>query len=276
MRSSGRRGPALSEVARWLTGLLGLGLVFTGLLAAPDSASAAASRARTATSCLSAAHRGGGSVDTENGLGALRSAVAHGADYLEMDVQVTRDGTFVLMHDQTIDRTTDGSGRILDQTAAELTSVRLLDGEAVPTLQHVLDMAVPTGVGLLIELKWVPSGRFAALKAMIDGFGASRVVVNSLSPYVVSTFHARYPDVRAALDTSRMIGVGAAASYGGVMPDHRHVTLRWLARLRSAGVPTYLWTVDSRQDWARYSGKVTLMLTDRPQEYRTWRSGHCA
>jgi glycerophosphoryl diester phosphodiesterase len=260
----------LSTWCRVVASLVGTSLVVVALvLTSPGRASAS-------TSCLDAAHRGGGSTATENSLGALTSALAAGADYLEMDVQVTSDGTFVLMHDETIRRTTNGRGRIRNKTWQRLSRVRLDDGTPVPTLQQVLDLARPTTSGLLLELKWVPSSRFASLAAMLDDFGASRVVVNSFSTNVVSTFHARYPAVPTALDVSRRITVRQAASYGGVMPDHRHVTLHWLARLRAAGVATYLWTVDKPTDWARYSGRVTLLLTNHPADYTEWRSTHCA
>ena len=234
-----------------------------------------ASPASAAVTCVDAAHRGGQSQATENSLRALRSAVTEGADYLEMDVQVTSDGTFVLMHDRTIDRTTTGTGRVIDLPWARLRAVRLTDGQGVPTLARVLAMARRTHVKVLVELKWVPSRRFAALRAMLGRFGLGRVVVNSFSTNVVGRWHDRYPGMRTALDTNTRVSVARARSFGGVMPDHRHVTLPYLARLRRAGVATYLWTVNKPADWARYRGRVTLLLTDRPAVYDAWRRRHC-
>jgi hypothetical protein len=59
------------------------------------------------------------------------------------------------------------------------------------------------------------------------------------------------------------------------MPDWRHVSDRWLRRLRAAGVATYLWTVDTARGWQRFSGRVTLMLTNRAAGYAAWRRAHC-
>jgi glycerophosphoryl diester phosphodiesterase len=192
-----------------------------------------------------------------------------------MDVQVTSDGTFVLMHDRTISRTTNGAGRIIDTTWARLRTVRLTDGQGVPTLARVMAMAQRRHVKVLVELKWVPSRRFASLRRLLGRFGLSRVVVNSFSANVVARWHDRYPGMATALDTTGQVSLARARSFGGVMPDHRHVTLAWLARLRRAGVPTYLWTVNKPADWARYRHRVTLLLTDRPAVYDVWRRRHC-
>ena len=239
-------------------------------LASPSSA------ATTYSSCVVAAHRGYTPRYIENSMGSLKAAVRRHADYLEMDVQVTKDGYFVLMHDETINRTTNGSGRIIDKTLAQLRKSKLNDGQRIPRLGPVLDMAEPSNAQVLLELKWVPSSRFASFKRVVDEFGASRAVVNSFSSNVVSTFHQKYPDMRTALDVNDRISVAKAQSYGGVMPDYRHSSDAWLANLQAAGVPTYLWTVDSVAGWQKYAGKVTLVLTNKAADYDAWRSANCA
>ena len=92
------------------------------------------------------AHRGGTGAP-ENTLAAFRHAIALGVDYIEMDVRVTRDGHLVLMHDPTVDRTTNGKGAVSD---LDLAAIRCLDagrkcaprfaGERVPTLDETLDL----------------------------------------------------------------------------------------------------------------------------------------
>ena len=243
-------------------------------LATPSRADAAGS---DGASCVFAAHRGGKQPNTtENSMKAFRAAVAHHADYLEMDVQVTKDGWFVIMHDETLDRVTNGTGKVINKTMSQLSKLRLNDGQRIATLKSVLAMAGPTPTDLLLELKWVPTSRFGKFKARIDEFGADRVVVNSFSSYVVGKFHGLYPNVRTALDVNKQISVAKAQSYGGVMPDNRHVTDGWLASMQTAGVPVYLWTVDTSQGWQRFKDKVTLVLTNRDAEYDAWRRTHCA
>ena len=101
--------------------------------------------------CLSnvlvVAHRGSWKQAPENSLAAVEEAIALGADMVEIDVQATVDGALFVLHDETLDRTTDGSGNLDAQTATEVSRHRLrrsdgtLSGEAVPTLEAVLACA---------------------------------------------------------------------------------------------------------------------------------------
>ncbi len=232
-------------------------------------------QADAASRCQFAAHRGYTAHATENGLRAFRYAIARRADYLEMDVQVTRDGRFVPMHDKTINRTTNGRGRVIDLRWRRLSRLHLNDGSPVPTLRRVLRMAKPSGVKVLLEMKWIPSARFGSLYRVVKDFGRHRVVVHSFSPYVARRFHQRFPAARSGIDVARPIPVRRARSYGGVLPDYRHVTGRWLRKLRAAGVPTYLSTLNSRRAWRRYSGKVSVIVTDRALDYRAYRRHAC-
>ncbi len=244
-------------------------------LSRPAPAGAATAGAATAGRCVDAVHRGYQAHAVENSMRAMRAGVYRHADYLEMDVQVTRDGQVVLMHDKTIDRTTDGTGRVIDQTRAELSRVRLNDGQRVPTLRSVLAMAKPSGTGVLVELKWIPQSRFPAVERMLADYGLARVVVNSFSPWVTQRFHELYPEVRTALDVQRPISVARARRYGGVMPDHRHVSNAWLASMREAGLSTYVWKVDTAAAWHRFAGRATMVITDRAAGYDTWRRKAC-
>jgi glycerophosphoryl diester phosphodiesterase len=93
------------------------------------------------------AHRAGWHYAPENSLAGVRACVDMGVDMLEIDVHETRDGRLVLMHDKTLDRTTDGTGPVAAHTLAEVESLHLRDlhgrltGERVPTLDQVMDLA---------------------------------------------------------------------------------------------------------------------------------------
>ena len=105
------------------------------------------------------AHRGGAALWPENSLLAFKNAIAAGARLLEMDVHQAADGTVVVIHDPTLDRTTNGTGPVAAHTSAELRALRLRDTsgaltqEWVPTLAEVLALAAPVGVALLVEIK---------------------------------------------------------------------------------------------------------------------------
>ncbi len=98
------------------------------------------------------AHRGASGIAPENTLKAFRKAIALGADYLEFDVRMTRDGHAVVMHDPRVDRTTDGSGRLRDLDFADVRALDAGEGERVPTVTEVLE-AARGKVRLLCELK---------------------------------------------------------------------------------------------------------------------------
>jgi glycerophosphoryl diester phosphodiesterase len=84
------------------------------------------------------AHRGLTSRDPENSLASIKAALSAGLDFIEVDVRATKDASLVLLHDSTLERTTDSAGRITDLTAAQSQSVRLQDGSRLPTLESAL------------------------------------------------------------------------------------------------------------------------------------------
>jgi glycerophosphoryl diester phosphodiesterase len=93
------------------------------------------------------AHRAGKALAPENTLAAIRNAIQLGVDYVELDIRATRDGNLVIMHDRSVDRTTNGTGNVRDLTLEE---IRRLDagskyspkftGEKVPTFDEVLEL----------------------------------------------------------------------------------------------------------------------------------------
>lgn len=99
------------------------------------------------------AHRGGPRYAPENTLAAYAHAVKAGADMLECDVQLTADGVPVILHDETLDRTTTGAGPLKGKTLAEVRGLDAGAGERIPTLQEYVELGRAAGVELLIELK---------------------------------------------------------------------------------------------------------------------------
>lgn len=106
-----------------------------------------------------AAHRGGALLWPENSLLAFRNALALGVDLVELDVHPTADGGVAVVHDPTVDRTTDGTGRVAALSSAEVRRLRLRDpdgglsDERMPMLEDVLALVAASGAGLLLEVK---------------------------------------------------------------------------------------------------------------------------
>lgn len=105
------------------------------------------------------AHRGASAEAPDNTLAAIARAVELGAGGVEIDVQRSGDGRLVVIHDETVDRTTDGRGRVVDLEWAQLARLdasagaERFAGERLPLLEEVLDLLAPTGLELNVELK---------------------------------------------------------------------------------------------------------------------------
>ncbi|NDL60881.1 glycerophosphodiester phosphodiesterase [Phytoactinopolyspora mesophila] len=95
-------------------------------------------------------HRGAMSVSPENTMASFRLAAEQGANEIELDLRLSKDGEIVVIHDTTVDRTTDGSGAVADFTAEELRALDAGNGQSIPTFEEVLD---GTDVRLQIEIK---------------------------------------------------------------------------------------------------------------------------
>ncbi|SNY26012.1 glycerophosphodiester phosphodiesterase family protein [Paractinoplanes atraurantiacus] len=111
-----------------------------------------------------AAHRGYWRGAPENSIGAITQAVAHGAQVVEIDVQRTSDGELVLMHDDTVNRTTDGTGRVADLTLAQIKALHLREGlggaqaavtgDTVPTLHEAMQAVRRGGTLVNLDKAW--------------------------------------------------------------------------------------------------------------------------
>jgi glycerophosphoryl diester phosphodiesterase len=99
------------------------------------------------------AHRGGPVYQPENTLAAFRNAINVGVDWIEMDVQRTKDGVLVVFHDDSVERTTNGVGRVENLTFDEIHILDAGNGEKVPTFQEVIALAKENGIGILPEVK---------------------------------------------------------------------------------------------------------------------------
>ena len=144
------------------------------------------------------AHRGGPAYAPENTLAAFRNAIAIGVDWLEMDIQMTRDGALVVMHDETVDRTTDGTGRVADLTLAEIRALDAGNGEQVPTFEEVVTLAREADVGILVEIKsshLFPGIEDKIVRIVVEADYIGKTIILSFDPQALDTIHALNPDI---------------------------------------------------------------------------------
>lgn len=240
------------------------------------------------------AHRGASHVAPENTLSALRSALAVGAEMVEVDVRRTADGALVLAHDESLARTTDvemlfptrAPWRVQDFTLDE---IRRLDagswwsstyrGEPVPTLAEALDVVARAGSRLLIEVKrpldhpGIELDVAALLRERrTRGLRPGSVVVQSFDVAAMHRFAWEVPEVatgvlaglRSRLPVTAYEDLAGWASY--LNPHHRLVTTELVQAVHSAGLRCLPWTVDNPRAVRRLlRAGVDGVISNRPE-----------
>ncbi len=209
----------------------------------------------------------------ENTIAAFDHAVELGVDAIELDVHLSRDGHAVVIHDATLDRTTDKSGAVADFTAAELAEIN------VPALKTVLERH--REMPFMIELKQEsPEMVRAAARAVDEARAGERVSFGSFSQTALTLLRATgwvltsasVPEVTSALIRSKcFLRPSRSRAYQLFqIPEltkagTRVVSPRFVRLARAAGLPVQVWVVDEAADVRRLlSWGVTGFITDRP------------
>lgn len=156
------------------------------------------------------AHRGSSKVCPENTMAAFKKALEQGATGIETDVQLTKDGQMVLIHDETLERTTSGSGWVKDYTLQELRSLDAggkfdpaFQGEAIPTLDELLELVQDHGIIVNIELKngvILYEGLEQKVIERVRAFQMEdRVVISSFNHYSLFLCKQLAPEIRTGI-----------------------------------------------------------------------------
>jgi glycerophosphoryl diester phosphodiesterase len=237
------------------------------------------------------AHRGGRAVGPENTIPAFDAGLRAGADGLELDVHLSSDGEVVVIHDPTLDRTTDASGLVAAHTAAELARVIAThrfgvnlehswtgDHAGIPTLREVLGRY--RDVPVIIEIKAATPDTARTVVDVVRHLGAvERVCIGSFS--LVAVQEVRRLEPRIATSASRREGqLALYRSWAGLSPGRvgyralqvpeeagrlRVVTPRFLRAVHRANLALQVWTVNEETDMRRlFEWGVDGIVTDRP------------
>ncbi|MFC7406446.1 glycerophosphodiester phosphodiesterase [Georgenia alba] len=231
------------------------------------------------------AHRGNSAVAPENTVPAFVSAALAGADMIEIDVQVAGDGAGVVIHDDTVERTTDGSGLVADLDVDEVAHLDAgswfepaYAGTGVPLLGDVLDvLRRHPALELLLELKgtW-PTEPARDLLGTLDGL-TDRVVVQSASVETMALVRDLAPDVRrglligrydpGVLDVCEELGVMACNPHGRLLLEHPDL----VETLHRRDIQLMVWTLNEAEHWAAAAAAgVDGIITDRPDRLLGW------
>ena len=227
-------------------------------------------------------HRGNPAEFPENTLGSFRSAIAAGCDLIECDVHLSSDGRLMVIHDHTLERTTDGTGLVRDHTAAELRKLDAGNGERIPLLQEVVELALGK-VGLVIEIKQVPiqyPGLEEKLVAMLRQLGAVQecAVVSFYHPSI-KLLREMEPSLQLGIlegarpiDPARLLREAGADVYS---PHWGAMDPSLVKEIHAAGGAVGVWTVDDEMAvaWCKLC-RPDSIFTNRPVEIgaalRSW------
>ncbi|MEI2414673.1 glycerophosphodiester phosphodiesterase [Orrella sp. JC864] len=228
------------------------------------------------------AHRGGGVLAPENTLAGLRAGRAHGYDMAEYDAKLSLDRVPLLMHDDTVDRTTDGTGAAAQKTYAEMAALDAgswhsppYAGEPVPALRAVARYTLANGMASNVEIKPCP-GREAQTGTLVAQAVRELWREAARAP-LLSSFSetALAAAARAAPELPRALLLEAALPHDwlerlrrhgciALNMNERHITAEIAERVRAAGFRLGAWTVNDParaallRDWG-----VDSLITDR-------------
>ncbi|HSM06804.1 MAG TPA: glycerophosphodiester phosphodiesterase family protein [Longimicrobiales bacterium] len=237
------------------------------------------------------AHRGFSARAPENTLAAVRAGLQAGADAVEWDLHVAACGTSVLIHDATLDRTTDGTGAVADRP---LTALRELDagswfhadfaGERLPTFAEALAEVGPYGATVYPEIKGIrePADLDRMLREVAEAGMRERTVFISLEFDLVDEIAARDPDVRVGYVVAKLQqfqdAVGRARRLGsrGLVDLDHHLVLDdplLPPRARAQGVDVAVWTVDTPEEAETLARSgVRRFTTNQVEALVRWRA----
>lgn len=170
------------------------------------------------------AHRGASFLEPENTIKAIKMAVKMGADFVEVDVRKSKDNKLVIMHDEDIDRTTDGKGLVKDYMVSELKKFGAGKGERIPTLDEVIE-CVKDRVGLVIEIK--EPGTEGKILEKINENELENVILTSFYHKSIKNARKMDPSVDAGIIfTCQPVDVNQMASNASaniIFPSYRYM-----------------------------------------------------
>lgn len=238
------------------------------------------------TGKLVIAHRGASAAAPANTMTAFEKAVALGADAIEFDVHLSADGVPVIIHDFSVDATTDGSGRVAEMDLAQLKQLdagayfdSAFAGERIPTLEKVLQ-TFSDRLLLNIELKSTSprdNGLERAVLAMVEQYElANHVLLSSFNPFSLRRAKKIAPHVRVGLLYAPDLPLFLSRAWLAPLfphearhPEHTMVDARYMAWARRRGYRVNAWTVDDPDEMRRLIDLgVSGIITNVPDALR--------
>lgn len=228
------------------------------------------------------AHRGDSSIAPENTMPAFESTTNTGAEYFEIDLRLSKDGVPVVIHDKTVDRTTNGTGAVAEMTIDEL---RALDAGSwfsdsyvdtrIPTFDEVLAQVAHSNADVVIEYKgtW---GR-SHIRTTVDMIAAAGlegdVIAQSFSKKTVANFSKVAPGLPVGWLTQTIDAsiIKTAQKIGADAINPTYATGLSVLLAHQAGLGVFVWTHDADTEWQSLTAMgVDGIITNRPASLLEW------
>ncbi|HZY30946.1 MAG TPA: glycerophosphodiester phosphodiesterase family protein [Candidatus Methylomirabilis sp.] len=232
---------------------------------------------------LNVAHRGASALAPENTMAAFEKAVELGADVIELDLHLSRDGELVAIHDDTLDRTTDGHGPVHQRSLAELMRLDAgrwfgegFAGQRIPTLAQVLDRfagKVPLALEIKAGSTFFPGIEERVVSALRRHAAIDQAAVASFDHHALRRLKEIEPTIRtAALLVGRPVALSALAGparANGLALEASFVTRSEVEACRAAGLKLVVWVVNDPAQMRHFIRLgVDGIITDRPDLLR--------
>mgnify|MGYP000557144339 FL=1 len=212
-------------------------------------------------------HRGAAGLEPENTLRSVRRAIELGVDRVETDVRVSKDGRLVIMHDETVDRTTNGHGYVSELTFDELRSLDAGMGEKIPTLKEILEFTMGKAK-LEIELK-VPEATEPTIQLVEELNAEKDVIVISFIHDLLERVHDLSPNIKTGalfFDVPKDILQRALKVHASsIHVYYRNVNSELVRKAHRSGLEVAVWNPNKIEDMREMIGlDVDAIGSDRP------------
>ena len=218
------------------------------------------------------AHRGARASEPENTLRAMKSAFECGADAVEIDLRFTSDHKLVVIHDDTLERTTNGTGKVSDMTIAQLRVLDAGKGERIPELCEALSVAKRYSRPLVLELKEAGM-EWQVLEEVTEAGLEDKVIISSFFHSSLRNLKEKAPEIKTGVIIASVpvnpVRLARDAKADIIFAKYSRITREFIDACGAGyeGIEVYLWAVNTMDDLNNaISYGVDGVVTDNPCE----------
>jgi len=221
-------------------------------------------------------HRGARNEKPENTLAGFKHIISLGLKCVELDIHLSRDGEIVVIHDATLERTTNGTGPINAQDLSSLQSLDAGEGEKIPTLNEVLSLLLPEGFEIQIEIK-DPNSVIPLIKFLKDLDAKQRKNL-----IIISFDHRTIFEVKKAIPSIRTTGIVyayplgpcsliKAANADGLSINIEFADADLVKKIHAQNFFVTVWNANTKEQYEKMKNiGIDYMATDTPTEILKW------